>query len=78
MSRHQPPPDYRDVLRAILRDLRNIDALIPAESSRLGWHSKKGDREAALNIEWRKNDLLRYIQTICRDHIYWAERALKK
>lgn len=56
-------------LRYLLSDLEHIDSLIPRESSRISY---KLPVEAACIIEHRKKDLLRYIQTICRDHIYWG------
>jgi hypothetical protein len=32
--------------------------------------------EAAAIIQARKNDLLGYIQTICRDNQYWGQKLL--
>ena len=67
--------NYYENLDAIVRDLNNINLLIPRESSRCSLFVK--DKEAQAIIEARKNDLLRYIQTICRDHIRWSEQLLK-
>jgi hypothetical protein len=67
--------EYRENLDAIVRDLQNIDLLIPRESSRCSLFVKDGEAQAI--IEARKNDLLGYIQTICRDHIRWSEKLLK-
>ena len=67
---------YAEQLRSIVRDLRNIDALIPAEASRHGCLFSKGE-EAAI-IEARKSDLLGYIQSICRDHVLWGEKLLRE
>lgn len=70
---------YREHLSSIVRDLENIDKLIPSESSRIGClFNKEADREAAAIIEHRKDCLLRYIQVICRDHILWSKRLLKR
>jgi hypothetical protein len=68
---------YRENLLSLIRDLENIDRLIPAESSRYGclMNSKTQAEEMAL-IEGRKKDLLRYIQTVCRDHIIWSKKLL--
>lgn len=71
--------EYREQLDAIVRDMENIDRLIPAESSRCGclMDSKKQGNEMAI-IEARKSKLLTYIQTICRDHIVWSKKLLDK
>ncbi len=68
--------DYAENLRSIVRDLESIDRLVPAESSRIGCLMK--DSEASAIIEHRKKDLLRYVQVICRDHIHWSKKLLKK
>ena len=68
--------DYQEHLRGVLSDLRNIRGLIPAESSRYGCLVK--DTEAAAIIEARKSDLLRYIQVICDDHLFWGEQLLER
>lgn len=69
--------NYRENLEAIVRDLKNIDSLIPAESSRHGCLFDKATHgEESAIVEARKNDLLRYIQTICQDHIIWSQKLL--
>ena len=68
--------DYQENLRRVLRDLRNVRGLIPAESSRYGCLVK--DTEAAAIIEARKSDLLKYIQVICDDHLFWGEQLLER
>jgi len=67
---------YAENLKTIVRDLRAIDTLIPAEMSRHGCLFNGGE-EAAI-IEARKSDLLVYIQSICRDHILWGEKLLQE
>jgi hypothetical protein len=67
---------YHERLHDIVRDLENIDRLIPAEASRHG--SMVKDQHASAIIEARKSDLLRYIQTICRDHIFWGNKLLNE
>lgn len=70
---------YAELLRAIVRDLDNLDRLIPAEVSRHGclFSSQTQGEEMAL-VEGRKNDLLRYVQTVCRDHVRWGNKLLEK
>lgn len=70
---------YQENLRSIVRDLRAIDSLIPAEVSRHGclMDPRRLGEEMAI-IEARKSDLLRYIQTICHDHIRWSDRLLNE
>jgi hypothetical protein len=67
--------DYHELLTAIVRDLENLDRLIPPESSRHPFVSKMGDNARYLIVA-RKDDLLGYIQTICRDHIEWGRKRL--
>jgi hypothetical protein len=69
---------YQENLRTLIRDLKNIDRIIPSESSRHGCLVGKKDAEAAAIIEARKSDLLGYIQTVCRDHILWGSKLLKQ
>jgi hypothetical protein len=86
-KKHKPSyPDQEGVayglhqqLNAILRDLRSIDSLIPAESARTNCllDPKTQGNEMCI-IEGRKIDLLRYIQTICRDHIAWGQPLLDR
>lgn len=61
-------------LNSIVRDLENIEKLLPKEISRVAYKQKL---EPALLIQSRKNNLLRYIQTICRDNIYWGKKVLE-
>lgn len=71
--------DYHENLSSIVRDLKAIDRLIPAESSRHGClFDHKSEGEAAAIIEARKADLLSYIQSICRDHVWFSERLMKR
>lgn len=55
-------------LRQIMRDLHAIESLLPREAGRCA--SQDMDTEKFLLIQRRKNDLLRYIQGICRDHMW--------
>ena len=64
---------YYELLRSVLRDLENVDSLIPHESARSS-HNLEG--EAAAIIDHRKVALLGMIQIICRDHIHWGARLL--
>jgi hypothetical protein len=66
---------YYENLQAILKDLEAIDKLTPRETSR--YASASLERESDAIIQGRKHDLLRYIQTICRDHMYWSEELMK-
>jgi hypothetical protein len=66
---------YYENLRSILSDLQHIDSLIPKESSR---SSYRITGEGAAIIEHRKQNLLRMIQTICRDHMYFGAQLLAK
>jgi hypothetical protein len=68
--------DFHQGLDFILKDLSNIDRMIPAETSRYGCLIK--DKEAQAIVEARKSDLLGYIQTICRDHALWGKKLLDK
>ena len=68
--------EYHEQLEPILRDLGEIDKLIPWESSRSGGIMR--DVETRCIIEHRKDSLLRYIQVICRDHLHFAKKYLKK
>ena len=71
--------DYYELVGDILRDLRSIDDLIPRESSRhASIFDHPTERNAAAIIEGRKVDLLRYIQTICMDHVWFGERLMKR
>jgi hypothetical protein len=65
---------YYEQLGSILRDLAAIDKLIPREVSR--YASASMERESDAIIQGRKHDLLSYIQTICRDHLYYAKRLM--
>ena len=60
-------------LNSTLADLRRIDSLIPCEASRY-W--SKLDEEAQAIVISRKDDLLKYIQTVCRDSIHFGQAAL--
>jgi hypothetical protein len=66
--------EYYEALRYVLRDMAAIDALIPRESSRASL--SRMEPEAAAIIQARKIDLLGYIQTICRDHMYFGQKLL--
>jgi hypothetical protein len=66
--------EYQERLRDILRDLEAIDLLIPRESNRIGC-LQPGSESAAI-IEHRKTNLLKYIQVICRDHLFWGNKLL--
>jgi len=68
--------DYYEILRSILRDLKSIDELIPRESSRHPLVIPGMSQNARYLIVARKDDLLGYIQTICRDHIEFGTRLL--
>jgi hypothetical protein len=68
--------EYYEFTRSCLRDLLHIDGLIPRETSR--YSRAAMESEASAIIEARKRDLFRYIQTICRDHMYWGSRLLAK
>lgn len=67
---------YYEQLRSILRDLKSIDKLIPKEISRIPTVSTLDNASAI--IVGRKDDLLAYIQTICRDHMYWSEKLMNE
>lgn len=67
---------YREYMENIIRDLKNIDKMIPRETSRIGCLMRPGNASAI--IESRKSELLGYIQTICRDHIHWCQPLLDK
>jgi hypothetical protein len=71
--------DYHENLTSIVRDLKSIAGLIPAETSRCGclFDCKTCGEEMAI-IEARKDDLLTYIRTICEDHIIWSNKLLEK
>lgn len=75
--------EFYECVNSMLRDLRAIDLLCPAESSRdvYGWIDGKlssGDINKVLLVTGRKNDFIGYIQTICRDHIAYAEELIAK
>lgn len=53
-----------------------IQRVIPEECSRHGCNQP--DAEASAIIEDRKIELLDYIQTICRDHLLWGRKLLKR
>lgn len=65
-----------DALDHAVKDLRKIDSLIPAEISRIPTVACKDNASAI--IVGRKDDLLSYIQTICRDHMHWGGMELEK
>ena|ERR1051325_2463157 len=65
---------FHQALEYAVKDLESIDKLIPRESSRIAM--KDMDEEAWYIINARKTDLLRYIQTICRDHMHWGKKLL--
>lgn len=65
---------YYEELRSILRDLETIDGLIPAEVSRISLGQQRDESTAI--IVGRKDDVLRYIQTICRDHLHYGKKLL--
>jgi len=67
---------YQENLRKVMRDLRNIRTLIPAESSRTGLIAMSSEARAI--IEARKDYLLRYIQIICDDNLHWGEKLLAR
>ncbi len=66
--------EFHQALGQVVDDLRNIDKLIPNESSRI-MTSDMEDEPAAI-IQARKQELLNYIQVICRDHIYWSKKLI--
>jgi hypothetical protein len=63
-------------LREIVKDLKRIRGIIPSESSRHGCLNHI-ETERAI-IEYRKIELLNYIQVICDDHIHWSEKLLNR
>ncbi len=65
---------FHQALGQVIEDLKKIDSLIPAESSRIS--RPETQDEAAAIIQSRKRKLLNYIQVICRDHIYYAKKFL--
>ena len=65
---------YCGTLDFVISEMKLIEKMIPGESSRTAYTVK--DENARLLIEARKNDLLSYIQTICRDVCVWAEKSL--
>lgn len=72
--------EYHEALSRIIEDLKMLDDLIPRESCR---HSGLVDTEvfgggAPFIIEARRSAFLRYIQTICRDHVCFADELLKR
>jgi hypothetical protein len=73
-DQHDMTFNYHQNLTYILRDLQAIDRLIPREAS-LSPHKLTG--EAAAIIVHRKDNLLRMIQTICRDHLLRGNKLLR-
>ena len=67
---------YLSVRREILTD---FDDRIAEETDALKRDFANGgrDRLAAI-IEARKSDLLKYIQVICDDHLFWGEQLLER
>ncbi len=64
-------------LQEIVCDLENIDRLVPGEASRSNaFMDRRTMAEEICIIEHRKQNLLKYIQTICRDHIAWSKPLL--
>lgn len=79
--RKKRPPTTQDLafglyeaLKHVLKDLGRIDKLIPSEVSRIPLGA--GKSESDWIIISRKDDLLKYIQTICRDHLYWGGKLI--
>lgn len=70
--------EYYELLNSIARDMERIAAIIPAETSRYGCLFTEEDGDAAVVIEARKSDLLRYLQSACEDHALFSWRLLDK
>ena len=71
--------EYHERLADIVRDLEALDNILPHEISRTGclMDSKRQGNEIAI-IEYRKKELMSYIQTICRDHVVWSKKLLDR
>jgi len=67
--------EFRELLEQIVRDLENLEKLVPAESSRTICNLKGNPLYI---IEARKTKLLNYVQVVLRDHIYWGKKLLDK
>ena len=68
--------DLYENLKRILKDLHAIDSLIPRETSRHAGQDIETNK--FLLIQRRKDDLLRYIQGICRDHMWWSADLINR
>jgi hypothetical protein len=65
-----------EAVQDFVKECKRIDSLIPCEVSRIPTISTMD--EASAIIVSRKDNLLSMIQIICRDHIHWGEKLLKK
>jgi hypothetical protein len=65
---------YHENLQSILQDLEAIDKLVPREVSRYAPASLHNSKDAI--IQGRKVDLLKYVQTICRDHLLYSRQMM--
>lgn len=67
--------DYYELLGSLIRDCEVIDKMIPRESARVPRAALASESDAIIIA--RKDDLLGYVQTICRDHIHWGKLLLE-